>query len=99
MVRDTCSSSAFRWRDVRMATPAGPWQRAGPWRQTVVRGQPRRRCREVKPFATEKMHCWSFTKCEEGARVEMMVGDWNKEQFQAEVEAHDDIIGHMNAES
>ena len=34
MVRDTCSSSAFRWRDVRMATgPAGPWRRAGSWRQ------------------------------------------------------------------
>ena len=49
---------------------------------------------EVKPFETENMHCWSFTKCEQGARVEMMIGDWNKEQFQAGVQSHDDIIGH-----
>ena len=40
------------------------------------------------------MHCWSFTKGEAGARVEMETGDWNKEQLDAEVQAHDDIIAH-----
>ena len=40
------------------------------------------------------MYSWSFTKSEEGARVELMSGDWSKEQFTAEVEAHEDIIAH-----
>ena len=48
----------------------------------------------MAPFAKERMHCWSFTKKEKGARVDMRVGDWDKEQFEAEVQAHDDIISH-----
>ena len=39
---------------------------------------------------------WSCAKNEGGARlqVEMKVGDWNKEQLEAEVQSHDDIIAH-----
>ena len=73
-----------------------PGGRSGqaPGGRTVVSGKPRWKCRQMKPFATAKMHCWSFTKNEGGARVEMKVGDWNKEQLEAEVQSHDDIIAH-----
>ena len=63
--------------------------------RTVVSGRPMWKCRQMKPFATAKMHCWSFTKGEAGARVEMKRGDWNKEQLEHEVQfhdGHDDII-------
>ena len=45
-------------------------------------------CRQCEPFTAE-MHCWSYTKGEHAARVEMKSGEWNKEQFVAEVQSHD----------
>ena len=56
----------------------------------ALSGRPKWKCRQTKPWQ-EKMHCWRFTKSEAGARVEMRSGDWNKEQLQAEVEAHEEI--------
>ena len=77
---------------------AGRWRRAGPWRQsagsggrTVVSEQPRRKCREVKSDAKEKHHCWSWWKEQKGARLDLDSGEWDKDQFRAEVENHDYI--------
>ena len=64
-----------------------------PGGRTVVSGMPRRPALCKDPWDTATC-CWSFTKGEAGARVEMKKGDWDKEQLYAEVQSHDDIIAH-----
>ena len=71
----------------------GPQPASGGEKQ-VASGLPRWRCSETGPKDSTLYH-WKYTKAAAGARVEMQSGDWNKERFEAEVQAHDTIMSHV----
>ena len=69
-------------------------QLLAPGGRQVASGNPRRRCTMKHPSSESEVHCWNYTKAAAGARLDMYTGDWDKASFQAEVEAHDDILAH-----
>ena len=49
----------------------------------------------MKHPSDPEVHRWNYTKAAAGARLDMYTGDWDKASFQAEVQAHDDILAHL----
>ena len=63
----------------------------GPGGTTFLHGQPRQKCRgqaHIDASPTKKHHCWSWWKGKTGARLDLDSGEWDKDQFRAEVENH-----------